>query len=962
MSGYRLPHGGLIDRTAPVPFRWQGDRLNGYRGDTLASALIAAGKDIVGRSFKYHRPRGILAAGHDEPNAIIQLETGAHSTPNPKATTVELYDDLHAWPVNVHPRAERDAMAINGLFKRFIPAAFYYKTFIWPNWHLFEPAIRKAAGLGRAPVQADPDIYDQRFAHCDTLVIGGGIAGIDAARRAAAAGDQVVLVTSGRLWGGRLAGSGGDADAWIGQAMVELAEADNVTLLHRTLATGVYDHGMVALCEHLTDHKPVAARTGFRQRLWKIRAKRVVLASGAIERPLTFAQNDRPGVMLAGAAEIYARRHGVAVGRALVIATDNDSGWRSAIALAAMGLHIVAIADRRAQVATTLQAQVHALGIAVHLDRVPLSVAGRRRVKSVQLAQPGSRMGAQWIGCDTLLMAGGWNPTVHLHSQAGGVLDFDAQSGAFLPRAGTGLECVGGAAGDFAWRPDDLDMPLSARAADADGAPWTGPGKDVDGSHAWVDFQNDVTMADVALAARENFRSVEHLKRYTTLGMASDQGKTSNVVGIGILSRLLDKPVPAIGTTRFRPPFDPTTIGLFAGAQVGEGLSPVRHLPAAPLHRAAHGQMEDYGGWMRPACYRTDAETEAQAIAREVRMVRETVGLFDASPLGKIEVRGPDAALFLDRVYATSMRSVKPGRCRYGLMLSEHGNVIDDGIVARLADDHFLVGTTSGHAAGIAETLQEWLQCEWRDLRVLTEDVTTCWGVVNVAGSLARALLQRVDSDIDYDAAAFPHMAIRIGRIMDMPCRIQRVSFSGELSYEIAVPWNRTAALWSGLALVGGAMGIGPFGIEALMTMRIEKGLIHVGSETDGSTTPGDLGFLKILDAADRDFIGRRSLIRQDALRPDRRQLVGLICEGTAALPVGAHLRRVDGGAKARSEGWITSSAWSPTLNAPVALAMVEGGRSRIGETMNVWDMDGQHIATLCDPCRVDAEGAKLRG
>lgn len=971
MSGWRATDGNAIDRDKPISFTWSGRRYRGFAGDTLASALIANGVSIIGRSFKYHRPRGLIAAGLEEPNAIVQLEHGAHTIPNLKATQVELYEGLVAAPVNARPSAEFDLMAVNALLKRFIPAAFYYKTFLWPNWKLFEPSIRRAAGLGRAPAEPDPDRYEHCFAHVDTLVVGSGAAGLAAAEAAAALPGKppVMLVEADFEYGGGLLSTIGPVEGvspldWRDAALARLRAMPNMTLFNRTMAFGFYDHGLVALAERLSDHVAPGERSGARQRLWKVRAGRVILATGAFERPIAFSGNDLPGVMLASAAQTYALRYGALPGRQIVVCTNNDGAYDAAAALHDAGCTIAAIVDSRAAPGAR-SAELASRGITVFAGSVPLAARGRRAVRGVDVALLNGG-GKRRIACDVILTSDGWNPAVHLHSQSGGALAFDEALQAFLPgKPEQDTVSVGAAAGIF-----DLDTAI----ATARGQPVepvrvpVGPTRrfadgDISAQTAWLDYQNDVTVGDVQLASRENFRSVEHLKRYTTLGMASDQGKTSNVAGIQVLSGLLGKPAGAIGTTRFRPPFDPVTIGAFAGPAVGEDLMPRRRMPSHEAQEALGARMENYGSWLRPACFPQGRESEDQAVAREVLAVRRSVGLFDASTLGKIEVKGPDAAEFLQRIYAGDVRSLKVGRCRYGLMLSEHGIVYDDGVFARTGENQFLVGTTSGHAAEVADMLQEWSQCEWPDLRVLIENVTTGWAVMNVAGPQARAVLAEVGTDIDLSAEAFPHMHYRTGAVGGVAARIQRVSFTGELSYEVSVPWRYGAALWDALMTAGQPFGIAPFGIEALMVMRVEKGFLHVGTDTDGTTYPQDLGFGAAVARKKDDFIGRRSTMRSDGLRGDRRQLVGLeVIDGGGRIETGAHVLPRDAASPCGTQGWVTSSVFSPSLGRPIAMALVERGRDRVGEDVRIWDLDTWRSARIADPRFFDPAGERIHG
>lgn len=966
MSGWRSQGGTTIDRDHPIQFVWSGRRFYGYAGDTLASALLANGVSIIGRSFKYHRPRGLVGAGLEEPNGIVQLETGPNTIPNIKATQVELYEGLIASPVNAKPSVHFDIMALNSKVKRFIPAAFYYKTFIWPNWHMFEPAIRQAAGLGVAPADADPDSYEHRFAHFDTLIVGSGAAGLAAAEAASSRGDRVALVEADTEFGGGLLSAIDPVDGlspveWRNAVLARLRASPNITLFNRTMAFGFYDHGLVGLAERINDHLPLADRSGPRQRLWKVRCNTVVIATGAFERPIPFENNDLPGVMLASAAQIYAHRYGAMPGRRIVVCTNNDTAYEAAIALHQAGCGIEAIVDSRTGAAPAA-GEMERHGIPILQGFVPLAARGRRVVRGLDIARS-SGADKRSLTCDAVLTSDGWNPVVHLHSQSGGALAYDDGMKAFLPSSGPqNAQSVGAAAGIFE---------TSAAIAQARGEVTpssrliVGPTRrfaDGEGGarSAWLDFQNDVTVGDVQLAARENFRSVEHLKRYTTLGMASDQGKTSNVAGIQVLSDLLGKPAQTIGTTKFRPPYDPVTIGAFAGRAVGADLMPLARLPSHEALLAEDAVMEPYGHWERAAYCPRQGETEHAAIEREVKAVREAVGLFDASPLGKIEVKGPDAAEFLQRMYVGGVRTLKVGRCRYGLMLTEHGIVYDDGIFARMGENHFLVGTTSGNAVRIAETFHEWLQCEWPDLRVLVENVTTGWAVMNVAGPQARAVLEKVGTDVDLSAEAFPHMSYRAGTVGGVAARIQRVSFTGELSYEVAVPWSYGRALWDAMMQAGEPFGITPFGVETLMVMRVEKGFLHVGSDTDGTTYPQDLGFGPAMAKKKDDFVGRRSTMRPDGLRKDRRQLIGLeLLDGQGPLEIGSHVLPLGGAAPCASDGWVTSSVHSPTLGKPLAMALVRAGRQRVGEEVLVWNMGTSRTARIVDPRFYDPDGAR---
>lgn len=976
MSGPCRARGATLDHDRPLSFTWAGRRFSGFAGDTLASALLANGVSTVGRSFKYHRPRGLFAAGLEEANAIVQLERGEVSIPNLKATQIELYDGLVARPVNAWPSVAFDFMAVTSLIKRFIPAAFYYKTFFWPNWHLFERPIRKAAGLGIAPTQPDPDAYEHCYAHVDVLVIGSGAAGLAAAEAAAGVcgNDRVMLVEADAEFGGGLLSQTEPVEglsplAWRDAAVERLRRTPDMQLLNRTMAFGFYDHGLVALSERLTDHLPPALRSGPRQRMWKVRCARVILATGAFERPMAFARNDLPGVMLASAAQTYAVRFGATPGKRMAICTNNDSAYGVAFALQDAGGTIEAIVDTRDNPGAW-GAAARTRSIEVITGAAPLRARGHRRVRGLTVVASSGGVPRR-LTCDTVLTSDGWNPAVHLHSQSGGSLVYDEALKSFLPGASAqAAVSVGAAAGVFELDAAIIGARSAARgqAIDYPAPTPVGPtrrfaDRDRAAGEAWIDLQNDVTVGDVQLAARENFRSVEHLKRYTTLGMASDQGKTSNITGIHALSDLLGKPAPEIGTTKFRPPFDPVTIGLFAGRAVGTDLMPLAHMPSHAAQVALGAKMEPYGTWLRSAYLSRQDESEELAIAREVRTVRNNVGLFDASALGKIEVKGPDAAEFLQRMYVNGVRNLKVGRCRYGLMLNEHGIVHDDGVLARLADDHFLVGTTSGHANAISESFIEWLQCEWTHLRVMVENVTTGWAVINIAGPHARRVLAEIETDIDLAPDAFPHMAVRTGTVGGVPARIQRVSFTGELSYEVAVPWGYGADLWDSLVYAGEPYGIAAFGVESLMVMRVEKGFLHVGTDTDGTTYPQDIGFGPAITRKPDDFVGRRSIMRAEGLRENRRELVGLeVTDGGDPLEVGAHIQPADVEEPKASQGWVTSSVYSPTLNRPLAMALIEGGTKRLGEGVRLWSLGAWREARIADQRFFDPAGKQING
>ncbi len=983
--GHRLASGGHIDRSQPVTIRWNGRALPAFAGDTIASALLANDVKIVGRSLKFHRPRGPLSAGVEEPNALVTLGRGATLEPSARATMIPVRQGLEVRAQNAWPRVGFDFRRVFDWTAPFWPAGFYNKTFKWPSWHFYEGWIRRAAGIAQPPRLPDPARYDAVNAHCDLLVVGGGPAGLQATQIAARAGLRVILAEQDFECGVQLLGADAlinDAPAavWFASVMGEVAASRNVTLLTGTTAFGLYDHGHAGLLQRLDlryDHSLV------RQRYWRVHARQILLATGAIEQPLVFEQNDKPGILLAGAVRQYANRYAVAAGRRVVFATNNDSAYLAALDLANLGIHVPFLIDSRREAPPVLARALLERGVEIHTGSAVVKAVGGRALRGLRFGAidaQGAVSGARDIGCDALGMSGGWAPTVHLLSQARNPLAYDPSRRAFLasePReplvaAGAVNGCAG-LADCFAdaFRaarvvldragvpPAELVRPPAVEeapnSAQVGRTPRAAQGRS---RRQWLDFQHDVTVADAELALLEGYRHIEHLKRYTTAGMAPDQGKTSNLNTLLTVAELTGSLPADIGTTTYRPPYTPVTLGALAGRQIGPSYAPRRLLPAHAEHEMQGAHWWEAGGWMRPSCYPLDGETPLQAVSREALAVRNAVGIFDASPLGKIEVTGKDAARFLNRFYINNVLSLAEGRLRYGLMLNEQGVIIDDGTIARLGAERFLVTTTSGGATRIAQWLEEWRQCEWPGERVFVTPVTTQWATVAVAGPRARDLLARFDTDIALDNGAFPHMSLREGRFAGARTRLYRASFSGELGYEINVPARYGPALWRELLAAGAPFGVTPYGIETALLLRLEKGYLHVGADTDGTTTPDDAGFGEIAARKEADFIGKRSLRRPDHRRADRPQLVGLAASDAGVLVPGAHLRLP--GTTDGSDGWVTSAAVSPTLGRPIALAMLRGGRARVSGPVTIHELDKRCTATVVAPVSYDPEGRRL--
>ena len=989
---FRLASGGLIDRDQPLEFRFNGKRLHGYAGDTLASALLANGVRLVGRSFKYHRPRGIVCAGADEPNALVQLESGARTEPNVRATQIELHDGLVAASQNCWPSVEFDIGSVNNLLSRLLPAGFYYKTFMWPPslWMTYERLIRSAAGMGRAPDAPDPARYEHRHAHCDVLVAGGGPAGLAAALAAARSGARVVVADEGREFGGSLLNDRADIDGepalnWVRRTVAELARLPDVTLLRRSTVFGYFDHNALAIAENA----PQARAHAPAQRMWKVRAVQVVLATGALERPLVFANNDRPGVMLASAARTYANRYAVKPGSRAVVVTNNDSAYSAALDLRTSGVDIAAIIDARAGTLGRAPLEAAQSGIERRYGSAITRVLGGRRVAAVEIARvddSGNARGATTtIECDLVCMSGGWSPAVHLHSQAKGKLTFDERLAAFVPGIAAQAARSAGSANGAMTLAACLAEGFAAGAAAAhaaghgDGTPPPSPAASPD-HHAplkplwqvrtgardkcFVDFQNDVTTADIALAAREGYTSVEHLKRYTTLGMGTDQGKLSNINGLAIHAQLLNAQIPDVGTTTFRPPYTAVTFGAMAGQERGPHVAPLRLSAMDAWHAEAGATFINAGLWRRPQLYARSGETDLDAVNREVLAVRNHAGLVDVSTLGKIDIKGRDAAELLERVYINHWKNLAIGKVRYGVMLREDGMLFDDGTTARIGEHHYVMTTTTANAIKVMSTLEYLLQVEWRELDVYLTSVTEQWAAMALAGPAARRVLQAVAPEHDWSNAALPYMGSCATTIAGIPARVFRISFSGELAYEINVPADYGRAFWERLIAAGAPLGITPYGTEAMGVLRIEKG--HVaGMELDGRTTPGDLGLGQLVSAR-KDCIGKRSLTRAALAATDRRQLVGLLpLDGKTPVPRGAQLV-ADANARLPNPilGHVTANCYSPTLGKPIALALLANGRALIGKTFDATSpLAGITVpVTVTNHVFFDPAGVRVRG
>ena len=964
---FRLNKAGYINRNKKISFKFNGKKYYGYEGDTLASALLANGVHLVGRSFKYHRPRGFIGANVEEPNAQVQLYSGAKTEPNAVATTVELVEGLVAKSQNCFPSVSFDFGAINNFLHKFFPAGFYYKTFMWPKnfWYkIYEPIIRKAAGLGVASLKPDPDRYEHKFEYCDILVVGSGPSGLSSALAAAKNGARVILAEDKPRFGGSLLtdevtiGNKNGKD-WADETIMELKSMSNVIVKNRSQVFGYYDHNMMVMLEKTKDHIENPKKFTPRQRLWYIRAKEVVISTGSIERPLVFGNNDRPGIMLASAAKEYIKVYGVLVGKKPIIFTNNDSGYEVALDFKKNGINPLVL-DIRSNPESSVIEEAKNLNINIKFSYGVVNAQGYKKVNSALIGKLNKEKNKyesiETVSCDCICVSGNWTPTVHLSSQSGNKLKFDEKVNAFIPEQSRQNETtIGSAKGSFTLKKSltegfEKGYSLSKKITEKNikvSVPtsnekifgqqdkfWCMPLPKNKNYKRCVDFQNDVYVSDIELAVREGFRSIEHVKRYTTLGMATDQGRTSNLNGLQLVSNIEKKIIPEVGHTTFRPPYTPVTIGAIVGREVGKHYRPTRKSPIHLWHEKNNAVFVDAGLWLRPRYYKQGKETLQQAAIREATNVRKNVGVCDVTSLGKIDIKGSDAAEFLNRVYTNSWMKLPVGKARYGVMLREDGIVLDDGTTTRISENHFHMTTTTAQAVNVLAHLEYYLQVVWPQLNVNVLSTTEQWAGAALAGPNSRELLSKIFPKTDVSKEALPFMGFTKGDLFGVPARIFRISFSGELAYEINVESGYGVFMWEKIMELGKEMGIEPYGTEALSTLRIEMG--HVaGSEIDGRTISSDLSLEGMLSKK-KDFIGKRSLSREAFIEPNREKIVGIVpLDKKTMIPEGSHLVLDSNAPLPNSKlGHVSASCWSVEYNNPFSLAIVKNGKKRIGEKL----------------------------
>tara|TARA_B100000700_G_scaffold324928_1_gene432336 strand:+ start:650 stop:3646 length:2997 start_codon:yes stop_codon:yes gene_type:complete len=995
-QNFRLNKGGYINRNKKISFIFNGKKYFGYEGDSLSSALLANGVHLIGRSFKYHRPRGFLGVGVEEPNAQVQLYNGAKTEPNAVATTVELVEGLVAKSQNCFPSVSFDIGAINNFLHKFFPAGFYYKTFMWPKsfWYkIYEPIIRKAAGLGVAPLKPDPDRYEHKYEHCDILIVGSGPSGLASALAAAKNGARVILAEDKPRFGGSLLtdevtiGNKKGKD-WADETVMELKSMPNVIIKNRSQVFGYYDHNMMVMVERTKDHIKNPEKFIPRQKLWYIRAKEVVISTGSIERPLVFGNNDRPGVMLASAAKEYMKVYGVLVGKKPIIFTNNDSGYDTAIEFKKNGINPI-ILDIRSNPETSIIQEAKSLNIDIKFSYGVVNANGYKKVNSALIGKLNKEKSGyenlEKVNCDCICVSGNWTPTVHLSSQSGNKLKFDEKVNAFVPNQSRQNEStIGSANGSFTLKNSlkegfekgfDLskkitgkDTKISAptsneRTYEQQDKFWCMPLPKKKSYKRCVDFQNDVYVSDIELAVREGFRSIEHVKRYTTLGMATDQGRTSNLNGLQLVSNIEKKIVPEVGHTTFRPPYAPVTIGAIVGREVGKHYRPTRKSPMHAWHEKNNAVFVDAGLWLRPRYYKQGNENLMEATKREAKNVRGNVGVCDVTSLGKIDIKGKDSAEFLNRIYTNAWMKLPVGKARYGVMLREDGIVFDDGTTTRISENHFHMTTTTAQAVNVLSHLEYYLQVVWPDLDVNVLSTTEQWAGAALAGPNSRNLLEKIFPNTDVSNESIPFMGFKQGDLFGVPARIFRISFSGELAYEINVESGYGIFMWEKIMEQGKEMNIEPYGTEALSTLRIEMG--HVaGSEIDGRVIPSDLSLDGMLSKK-KDFIGKRSLNRKAFVEPEREKIVGVIpLDKKTMIPEGSHLV-IDQNAPLPNQklGHVSASCWSVEYNNPFSLAIINNGKKRIGEKLYALSpLKGKIIPVeIVSSHYVDPKGERVR-
>ena len=994
----RIKTSKFIDETYKISFRFNGKTYYGYKGDTLASALLANDIHLVGRSFKYHRPRGIMTAGSEEPNAIVQVHNNTSRTePNVRATEIEIYDGLEVSSQNCWPSVNFDLGGINNFLSPVLPAGFYYKTFMWPAsfWEKYEYFIRKSAGLGKSPTEPDPDIYEHRYVHCDLLIIGAGISGIIAAKTAAKNGYKTLLVEEKSYLGGSTIYQNSEhfkinnqiSSSWLEKEINEIKKIKNLEIKTRTSVAAFHGYNFLLARENLTDHLPLEQRNKkTRQRLLKIRAKKVITATGSLERPLIFDNNDRPGILLSSAINKYANLFGVACGQKNILFTNNDSAYETAIGLYQKGINIEAIIDNREEIDSKLIKEIEKNNIKVFKGYTIVDTSGYKRINKVSIMQL-SKDGQKVVGskttlnCDCLGISGGWTPAVHLFTQSGGKLKFRDEDQVFIPKIYPSNQIsIGSCNGEFTLDeilsvlPTTLKEFLNIKETDYEKLEvqsslnkskrniWLLPSDKVIGkTKSFVDYQNDATAKDIKLALREGFRSIEHVKRYTTTGMGTDQGKLGNMHALGIISETAGSKMGELGTTTFRPPYTPLTFGTIVGRNVGEYFDIFRKTPIHDWHVQNKAEFENVGQWKRPWYYPQNSESMHDAVQRESKAARDSAGILDASTLGKIDIQGTDASEFLNRVYTNAWSKLAIGKCRYGLMLNEDGMVYDDGVTTRLDENHYIMTTTTGGAATVLGKLEDYLQTEWPELDVYLTSVTDHYATVSVCGPNSKKIVSQVIPDLDFSDESFPHMSFKNSKIGKIKCRVMRISFTGEHSYEINVQANYGKSVWERCMEIGKEFNITPYGTETMHLLRAEKGFIIVGQDTDATMTPIDLQMDWIVSKKKYDFIGKRSLYRSDTIREDRKQLVGLITENpNEVLEEGAQIVANMNKSPIEMLGHVTSSYYSPNLKKSIALGVVRGGKNMMGQKLIIPMKDKQINVTVADPVFLDKENKRL--